>query len=204
MNRRHMLKSSAISLGGVAGVIHAATPGQPEGPFHPVNIDHDLRRKSSNSPYATGQQIIVTGSVIDSKTGRGISQAMIEIWQADHQGKYNHPSDPLDLEPDPDFQFWGRASSDLQGRYQFLSIKPGSYPASPGWYRPPHIHIHVSRRGYHPLTTQMYFDGETLNDSDRILAQLSPVDRKKLIVSFAERSNGLQAGQFNIELDPVN
>jgi len=199
-----MLKASAFSLGGLAATLQGATPSQPEGPFHPVNIDNDLRRLNRGSPFASGQQIKIHGQVLRSDTKAPVSGAYIEIWQADENGKYAHPSDPLPVDPDPNFQFWGRAGTDHTGRYEFFSIKPGSYPAGAGWTRPPHIHLHISRRGFQALTTQLYFAGEPLNKLDRLLNQVPANEQYLLITSLEEDpATGLWNGSFNIELDPV-
>ena len=204
MDRRQLLRNTvALSVGGTAAILQAATPAQPEGPFHPVNIDNDLRRKDAFSPMARGQQIEIVGTVRRSDNRRPIEGVYVEIWQADSSGKYAHPGDPLPLEPDPDFQFWGRAQTDARGSYSFKTIKPGAYPASSGWTRPPHIHLRYARRGFHDLTTQMYFAGEPLNDRDRLLNQVPREERAQLIVDIQLQDRGLDRGTFDIELDPV-
>jgi protocatechuate 3,4-dioxygenase beta subunit len=197
----------ALSATGMRRAL-AETPVQPEGPFHPINRDTDLVQLSPGARLARGQIIHMVGRVHD-ESGAAIPGALIEIWQADENGKYQHPADPLDLTPDPDFQFWGRATSDASGEYAFRTIKPGAYPAGPGWVRPPHIHVRVARRGFHELTTQMYFAGEALNADDRILSALPARDQAKLIVSFApterESRPGTRdlLGRFDIELARV-
>lgn len=201
MDRRKLIKTSVISIGTAATILKGATPSQPEGPFHPINIDNDLRRLNDSAPFAEGEQIEIVGTLQRSDTKEPIRGVFIEIWQADKNGKYSHPNDPLPIEPDPNFQFFGRAYTDAQGRYSFRTIKPGPYPAGDDWIRPPHIHLHFSRRGYHDLTTQLYFHGEPLNEKDRLLNTVPPQDRSKLIVHL--KSGSLKRGIFNVELDPV-
>jgi len=101
-----------------------------------------------------------------------VRKALIEIWQANKWGKYEHPDDITAAPLDPNFKGWGRALTDSDGRYMFRSIKPGPYP-NPGydnWMRPPHVHFSVFAAGVmRRLITQMYFPGEELNDIDPIL-----------------------------------
>lgn len=210
MNRRAWFKSSAGAAGGAAAFIglgpakavFAKTPAQTEGPFHPVNRDTDLTRKEEGDPLAAGEIIEVEGQVTDDQTHESISGAVVELWQADANGFYDHPSDPRQGDRDPHFQFWGRATTDAKGRYGFRTIKPGSYPAAPGWERPPHLHVRVLRRGYQDITTQMYFaDEPELNGKDRLLQALSPSEQEKLVVSFDHRSP--RQGRFDLQLRPV-
>ena len=82
------------------------------------------------------------------------------------------------------------------------TIKPGAYKVDADWRRPPHIHYKVSRRGYHELTTQMYFAGETLNETDRLLRSVPEQDRDLLVVDFKE-IDGTPHGDFPIVLAKV-
>ncbi|MCB0416702.1 MAG: hypothetical protein KDD39_03565 [Bdellovibrionales bacterium] len=190
--------------------VFGATPSQTEGPFHPVNQDNDLTRKSPQSPLAVGQIIYLYGKVTDEQ-GRALSNAVVELWQAAANGKYNHPGDPNPKPVDPNFQYWGRDVTDREGKFAFKTIKPGEYPADTNWTRPSHIHFRILRPGYEDLTTQMYFSPESNQESnllekDLILNALSPADRKKVIINFkpAPASANLEAdakvGFFPIEM----
>ncbi|MEZ4749826.1 MAG: protocatechuate 3,4-dioxygenase [Bdellovibrionota bacterium] len=200
------------ALGILAPIVSVlgATPSQTEGPFHPVNQDNDLTRKTPDSPLATGQIIYLYGTVKDEQ-GRPLSNAIVELWQAAANGKYNHPGDPNPKPVDPNFQYWGRDVTDLSGKFAFKTIKPGEYPADTNWTRPAHIHFRILRPGFEDLTTQMYFSPETtherdLIEKDLILNALTPADRKKVIIDFkaAPASSGLesdaQVGVFPIEM----
>ena len=157
----------------------AATPRQIEGPFYPTedrpDEDADLTRVAGRSGRAEGDVVLVRGRVLD-EGGKPILGALVEIWQANTWGRYDHERDENNPRPlDPNFQGWGEVVTQEAGRYGFKTIRPGSYAADgSGWMRPPHIHFKVSRRGYHELITQMYFEGEPLNDKDRIRDSLSP------------------------------
>ncbi len=212
ISRRSLFRRSAAVGSSLAllplSQAFAETPAQPEGPFHPVNFDTDLLQKSPGAALAAGQVIHVKGNVKD-EAGNPLAGVFVELWQADQNGKYSHPADPLDFEPDPDFQFWGRATTGANGNFAFRTIKPGAYPASETWMRPPHIHFRFSRRGYFELTTQMYFAGETLNKSDLILQSLSSSEQAELVVSFAKIATETKAGVkdlsgfFQVEMKKV-
>lgn len=184
-----------------------ATPAQPEGPFYPVNIpkdsDVDLTKVAENGKVAKGEKVIVTGKVLDEDC-KPIAGAIVEIWQACHTGKYNHPSDTSDNALDPSFQYYGMAKTDKSGHYSFKTIIPGAYAAASNWTRPPHIHFKVSLSGYVELITQLYFAGEKLNKHDRILQGLDPDEKKQVTIDFyKDIETGLRTGTFNINLKSV-
>lgn len=216
LSRRDVLKGT-IKASALTGLLAtglkamAETPAQPEGPFHPVNRDNDLTRLTPNSPQARGQVLYLGGDVVD-ESGRTVSGAMIEVWQAAANGRYNHPTDPNPQPIDPNFQYWARLQTDSAGRYRFKTVKPGAYPNDPTWTRPSHIHIRVMRHGFHELTTQMYFEPENeeerqLLEKDLLLAQVPVADRPKLIVALKPGPSGSEAnskqGVFRIELRAV-
>lgn len=206
-SRRDVLKKAgmfglgffATGLGrAAAGIL---TPPQTEGPFYPVHDqddkDVDLTLVKGHAQRAKGVVQRVGGKVVGID-GAPLAGAMVEIWQACETGKYNHPDDPNTAALDPDFQYWGRTTTDAQGTYSFLTIKPGAYPADGSWVRPPHIHFKVAAPGFRALTTQMYWEGEALNAKDRILKQLTPEGRKAVTVPFARNAQGIFVGHFEI------
>jgi protocatechuate 3,4-dioxygenase beta subunit len=136
-----------------------------------------------------------------------IAGALIDIWQANKHGRYHHEDDPNPAPLDTNFQGWGQIKSDAQGRYVFKTVIPGAYPVSQSWWRPPHIHFKVSMRGFHELTTQMYFSGHALNSKDRILQGIPDSERDKVIVEFIQGTKGddpgSKRGQFDIVLCSV-
>lgn len=217
IDRRNLLKLGLGTAGllATAGIALAddPTPGQTQGPFHPtggsdagvdrrllqhMDQDSDLTFVANESGQAFGDVVYVTGFVRD-EDDRPLQGALVEIWQACVSGKYNHRADPNTDWLDPLFQYWGRASTDGQGRYLFKTIVPGAYRATPGWIRPPHIHFKVSRRGYRELTTQLYFENvrfyynrrfypasilPRLNARDQILDGV-PADRRASVTAVA-------------------
>jgi protocatechuate 3,4-dioxygenase beta subunit len=142
--------------------------------------DVDLTLIQGHAKRAEGEIIHVRGRVFDTKGGV-IANAFVEIWQANKWGRYIHYKDPSNAPLDVNFQGWGQMYTDADGNYGFKTIKPGAYPAGPGWTRPPHIHFKVSGENFNPVTTQMYFPDEELNKEDRILLNLSEADRKMVI-----------------------
>lgn len=136
---------------------------------------------------ALGERIIVEGRVMD-EDGRPIPHTMVEIWQANAAGRYDHPGDQHDAPLDPNFHGEGRVFSDEEGRYRFVSIKPGSYPwrNHPNAWRPNHIHFSLFGAGFaQRLITQMYFPGDPLLELDPIyLAIADRAARERLIARF--------------------
>lgn len=206
INRREWLKRGLLSslpfLSTAAGA-KTATPAQTEGPFYPRRqadgLDNDLTRASPSGPRARGQLIKISGQVRDSNN-QPISGAFIDVWQANSLGRYKHPADNNPAPLDEHFQGWGQLYCDENGRYEFTTVMPGAYPVYASWTRPPHIHIKASKRGYQELTTQIYFAGETLNSSDRILNNHSRAEQQQLIVALETHTSGPDHGVFNIVL----
>jgi protocatechuate 3,4-dioxygenase beta subunit len=210
LSRRSLLTTgagvaaSAMTATAMAGLT-AVTPANPEGPFYPkqpqIDKDTDLTLIEGHTEHAQGTTIRVTGQVLD-ENGGPVEGALVDIWQANTYGRYHHEDDPNTAPRDPDFQGWGMVKTDAEGRYSFTTIKPGAYSVNENWSRPPHIHFKVSRRGYHEITTQMYFAGEPLNESDALLGSVAEDSRDLLVVDF-QPSDGLPSGDFPIVLAKV-
>ncbi len=209
-SRRSILKAGAgvAALAVPATVMAkrtALTPANPEGPFYPkheqVDKDTDLTLIEGHTSRAQGQVIRVFGEVLD-ENGQPVEGALVDIWQANTHGRYHHEDDPATAPEDPDFQGWGMVKTDAEGQYSFTTIRPGAYKVDESWKRPPHIHCKVSRRGYHEITTQMYFAGEVLNETDRLLQSVAEGARNLLTVKFRE-ADGIQQGHFPIVLAKV-
>jgi protocatechuate 3,4-dioxygenase beta subunit len=188
-----------------AGESCGLTPAQTEGPFYPVadqlDKDADLTRLAGSTQAAAGQVVVITGQVRTADCAP-LAGAMVEIWQACSSGRYNHPDDSSSAPLDSNFQYWGRTHTDAGGMYSFRTIKPGAYPASADWIRPPHVHFKIAAPGFRSLTTQMYFAGDPLNARDRILRSLSPAQRQLVVPEFVPLagSAGVLSGRFDIVL----
>ena len=169
--------------------VRVVTPSQTIGPFFALGLvgshEDDLACMHPGGARAAGTPIVVCGRVSD-ENGSPARKALIEVWQANHWGKYEHPDDVTDAQLDPNFKGWGRMLTDTEGRYRFRSILPGAYP-NPGydnWMRPPHIHYSIFAAGLmQRLITQLYFPGEALNDIDPILNGIDDLDARASLIA---------------------
>ena len=148
-------------------------------------LDHDLTRQHDGEPL--GERIIVTGRVTDS-AGRPVRSTLIEIWQANAAGRYRHEVDRHPAPIDSNFTGAGRCLTDEDGRYRFVTVKPGAYPwrNHPNAWRPAHIHLSLFGRAFtNRLVTQMYFPGDPLFEFDPIFQSVGdPTARSRLVCSF--------------------
>ncbi len=155
--------------------------------------DIDLTAIKGKKGIAKGQVLIVSG-IISDENCKPIQGAVVEIWQANHFGKYHHEFDKKG-EEDPNFQGWGQAITNAKGEYRFKTIVPGLYAR-----RARHIHYKISKRGFHELTTQLYFDGEERNKTDGILNNF-PHEDQLLITRPMTAVVGINTMNFSIVLD---
>ncbi|HUC59340.1 MAG TPA: protocatechuate 3,4-dioxygenase subunit beta [Streptosporangiaceae bacterium] len=136
---------------------------------------------------AMGQRIIVTGRVLDSD-GRAVPDTLIEIWQANAAGRYKHKVDDHPAPLDPNFDGAGRCMTDSEGRYRFITIKPGAYPWGNHYnaWRPAHIHFSLFGRAFtQRLVTQMYFPDDQLFSQDPIFNSVPDEKaRQRMIAQF--------------------
>jgi protocatechuate 3,4-dioxygenase beta subunit len=147
--------------------------------------DHDLTRQHEGEPQ--GQRIIVHGRVLEGD-GRPVRNALVEVWQANAGGRYAHPSDTHPAPLDPNFTGAGRALTDGDGRYRFVTVKPGAYPwknHANAW-RPAHIHFSLFGRSFgQRLITQMYFPDDPLFSQDPIFNSIpDPMVRERLVSRY--------------------
>lgn len=196
MKRREFIAASSMTA--IAGLSAAcsdtnaatnATPPEAEGPFYPVmaqkDKDFDLTKIEGHDGEAKGERIIIKGRVLD-QDGKPIESAIVDLWQANAHGRYAHPVDSNPAPLDPNFQGWAIVESGTDGGFNFKTIIPGAYPATPNWTRPPHIHFKISKRGYVDLTTQMYFPDHELNDIDKLMLR-QPEHLRPLMISKKDR-----------------
>jgi protocatechuate 3,4-dioxygenase beta subunit len=148
-------------------------------------LDHDLTRQHAGEPL--GQRIVVSGRVLE-EDGRPVRNSLVEIWQANAGGRYRHDVDRHDAPLDPNFSGAGRCLTDDEGRYRFVTIKPGAYPWGnhPNAWRPAHIHFSLFGRAFSQrLITQMYFPDDPLFPYDPIFESVrDPAARQRLISTF--------------------
>ena len=172
------------------------TPSQTIGPFfHDALLDTDRSELvSSDHPEA----IKIEGTVYDG-AGEIVPDAMVEIWQANRAGRYNHPADDReDLPLDEDFSGFGRSGTDARGAFSFLTVKPGPVPGPDGWLQAPHVTVSVFARGLlERLVTRIYFpDEEEANAVDPVLSSIDDQAFRRTLIARDE----IGALRFDIHL----
>ena len=147
--------------------------------------DADLTSGHAERPQ--GQLIVVSGRVLE-EDGRPVRDSLVEIWQANAAGRYRHAVDQHDAPLDPNFDGAGRCLTDSEGRYRFVTVRPGAYPWQnhPNAWRPAHIHFSIFGRAFtQRLVTQMYFPDDPLFSYDPIFNSIrDPKARERLISRF--------------------
>ncbi len=145
--------------------------------------DADLTRQHRGEPL--GERIIITGKVLDAG-GQPVRDTLVEVWQANAAGRYLDPVDDHPAPLDPNFTGAGRCLTDGEGRYRFVTVKPGAYP----WrnhlnaWRPAHVHFSVFGPALASrLVTQMYFQGDPLMRTDPILNSIPDPHGRELLVA---------------------
>jgi protocatechuate 3,4-dioxygenase alpha subunit len=172
------------------------TPSQTVGPFfHFALLDRDQSKLvDPDHPSA----IRIAGTVFDG-AGEPVNDAMLEIWQANSAGRYAHPEDTReDLPLDENFSGFGRCGTDAEGRFGFVTIKPGPVPGPDGRPQAPHIDVEIFARGLlKQLVTRIYFpDEEAANASDPVLNSIEDPELQSTLIARAVDS-GLR---FDIRL----
>lgn len=175
------------------------TPSQPEGPFYPKTFpadrDSDLTQVLGRATKAQGTPLYLSGRVF-ARDGRPLGHATVELWQCDVHGRYHHAGDD-GVPRDDNFQGYGIATADAEGRYAFKTIRPVPYGG-----RPPHLHIRA-RTGSGPvLITQIYIAGDELA-GDSVLSGASSATARQLTMMLTPstgREPGALGGTFDLVL----
>lgn len=181
-----------------------ASPSQTEGPFYPIaeqdDMDMDLTQIQGRTGRATGKVVQVRGRVLDID-GNALKGATVDVWQANHFGRYSHPDDTNPNPLDPDFQGWGIMQAGDSGAYGFKTILPGPYDISETNTRCSHIHFKVTHPDRAPLTTQMYFEGDPLIAVDTVMED-TPEELRSLLIAtqVASKDEGVPVYQWDIVL----
>jgi protocatechuate 3,4-dioxygenase, alpha subunit len=154
------------------------------------------------TPDAAGQKIRIEGRITDGD-GLQINDAMIEIWQADSQGRYGHARGE---QPRPNAKFtgFGRSATDKNGVFSFDTIKPGAVPGPNGKPQAPHIVVCIFSRGMlRQIYTRLYFSDEPANATDPILT-LVPADRRGTLIAHKEPGGDVSRYRFDIRVQGDN
>jgi protocatechuate 3,4-dioxygenase, alpha subunit len=178
------------------------TASQTAGPFfHDCLLREDARCDALAAPGTEGVRVHVEGRVTDGD-GAAVPDAVLELWQANRHGRYNHPADRRALPLDPAFTGYGRVGTDADGRYCFTTIRPGAVPFDDGRRQAPHIAVAVLGRGLlNHLYTRLYFDDEPANAEDPVLLRVPAERRGTLVARRAEDAgDGAAAYRFDVVL----
>jgi protocatechuate 3,4-dioxygenase, beta subunit len=166
-------------------------------------LDHDLTRQGEGEPL--GERIILHGRVLDGD-GRPVPNTLIEVWQANAAGRYEHVVDRHPAPLDPNFHGAGRCLTDDDGRYRFITIKPGAYPWNnhPNAWRAMHVHFSLFGPAFATrLVSQMYFPGDPLFVQDPVFQSVrDPRDRERLICGL-DLDNTIEEWALAYEWDIV-
>ena len=185
------------------GTSKGITPSQTVGPYFKYGLTpngeyawNDAFTNNLVTSDTSGERIRVEGKVFDGD-GAVVPDCMLEIWQADAQGRFSDPQDKRAL-PNSSFRGFGRCGTDANGGYAFDTIKPGTVPDPDGKPQAPHLLLAVFARGMllH-LYTRIYFDGEAANASDPVLA-LVPPDRRSTLI--AARNGGAGNAVYSLDI----
>ena len=188
-----------------ANAVKGITPSQTVGPFFKYGLTpngqyawNDAFTNNLVTAETSGERIRVQGRVLDGD-GAPVTDAMLEIWQADAQGRFSDPQDKRAL-PNSTFKGFGRCGTDANGDYAFDTIRPGSVPDPDGKPQAPHLLLAIFARGMllH-LYTRIYFDGEAANAADPVMA-LVPADRRATLIARREQGTGNAVYRFDVRL----
>ncbi len=176
------------------------TPSQTVGPY----LHMGLTRTAQNvvaGEGTEGERIRVEGRVLDGE-GQAINDALVEIWQANAHGRYNHPEDTQAKPLEPGFNGFGRSPTDGDGAFWFETIKPGAVPGPGNALQAPHLNVTVFARGMllHAVT-RIYFSDEAANDIDPVLNSIDDAARRATLI--AEKAAHANAGKAIYRFDIV-
>lgn len=175
------------------------TPSQTLGPYFAIRI---ATGEEWRLPVPEGsERIIITGQVLDSD-GDTVGDAMVETWQANPAGRYNHPDDQRDLELSSDFTGFARAKTEFEtGEYRIETVKPGAIPDPEGEPQAPHISVIVQARGMlNPVFTRIYFSDELEANEHDLVMQRVPKQRRDTLIARHVDGSDPKEYRFDINL----
>ena len=172
------------------------TPSQTAGPFFHLGLTDTRAATRIAGTDARGERVSLTCRLFDGD-GNPVNDGMIEIWQADADGKYNHPDDTQEL-ANPAWLGFGRGATGEDGNCRFETIKPGRVPALGNGLQAPHLTLAIFARGMlKQLYTRIYFLGDPANSDDPTLA-LVPAARRDTLLALPDGAGGIW--RFDIRL----
>jgi protocatechuate 3,4-dioxygenase alpha subunit len=185
--------------------VSAITPSQTVGPFFAYGLTptgkydwNDAFTNNLLTPDVSGDRIRIEGFVYDGD-GANVPDAMLEIWQADAQGRFSDPQDARAL-PNSSFKGFGRCGTSADG-FSFETIKPGAVPGANGRPQAPHIVLAVFGRGMTMQSiTRIYFDDEPATAADGVM-NMVPADRRETLIA---KKTGPGVYRFDVHLQGDN
>ena len=176
------------------------TPSQTVGPFLTLGLPWP------DGPYVVGEDapgvITISGQVLDG-TGAAVPDALVETWQAAPDGSFAHPDDPRGAS-DAIFRRFGRCATDVHGRFQIFTLRPGAlpWPGPEGATEAPHLDVSVFARGLlDRVVTRIYFpDEQEANAADPVLCSIGDPDRRGTLIAAADQGNRPGVFRFDIRL----
>jgi len=180
------------------------TASQTVGPFFHLGMARpewaDLTRANP-----IGERIVVDGRLVDGD-GAPVPDAMIEVWQANAAGRYNHPDDDRTDKPlDPHFRGFGRVATDAEGRFRITTIRPGPVPGRGNSLQAPHLTLAIFGRGLlRHLYTRVYFSDEPGNANDPLLSSIEDEAARRTLLARRGDETGPTRYQFDIVLQGEN
>jgi protocatechuate 3,4-dioxygenase alpha subunit len=171
------------------------TSSQTVGPYLHIGLTW-LVTEDLVGPGTSGEPVVIEGRITDAD-GKPVDDALIEIWQANAHGRYDHPDDTRDLPLEPGFKGFGRVPTDAGGAFRLRTVKPGPVPAADGSMQAPHVNVTIFMRGMlKHLATRIYFPGEPANAADPVLRSV-PAGRRDTLIA---KPIGNRALQWNVVL----
>ena len=175
------------------------TPSQTIGPFLAIGLPWP--DGPFVVPEGTPGAIIISGRVTDG-ADRPLTDAMVETWQADPDGRFDHEGDPrgATAPPTPGFRGFGRCATDADGRYRIVTVRPGPLPTADGGTEAPHIDVSVFARGLlDRVVTRIYFaDEAAANAADPVLASITEPARRATLIAGHEPCG--RPGEFRFDI----
>ena len=185
----------------------APHPMETSGPRFPRSFAHaadaDLTLWGKSAPL--GEKMVLVGQVSD-EDGTPVRNSLVELWQCNSSGRYAHPVDQHDAPLDPNFLGQGKALTDEQGRFRFVTIKPGAYPwrNHPFAWRPAHIHLSLFGNAYSQrLITQMFFPGDPLLPIDPVFNSVPDAAARERMVCALDLEQGIEEVALGYRFDIV-
>lgn len=175
------------------------TPSQTVGPYFSMRL---AAEGENVLPAPEGaERIVIAGKVVDGD-GNHVEDALLETWQANSAGGYNHPDDRRELGQSKDFTGFARTQTDFEtGEYRIETVKPGCVPDPEGELQAPHVIMTIQARGMlNPLFTRLYFSDESEANRDDIVLRSVPADRRETLIAHLDEGSDPPTYNFDIKL----